>query len=157
MDLYMTRRWFTPNTTISILTLPQLRPNGRNQIYILEDADRGLTHQTPLRQIQQIKNQFPNACAIPTGRYPLQLEYSPKFGRILIELQAVRGFNECKFHNGNTALHTAGCLITGLDRGIDTVRFSLPALDYLHRVLMPIFEQEAVFLNITRENNALSQ
>ena len=99
--------------------------------------------------------QFPNACAIPTGRYALVLDFSPKFNKTLIELTGVKGFTETKFHAGNTPTDTAGCLLTGLDRRNDEVRFSNQALEYLHRCLEPVFKNESVFLTINRDAHAI--
>jgi len=155
MDLYLTRKWFSPTSTISELYLPPPVSNRRKSIFILEDTDRGLTSEMGLSEIARIKAQFPNACAIPTGRYALVLDFSPKFNKILIELTGVKGFTETKVHAGNTPTDTAGGLLTGLDRRNDEVRFSNQALDYLHRCLEPVFKNESVFLTINRDAHAL--
>lgn len=155
MELYLTRKWFSPTSTISELFLPLPLSARRKSIFILEDTDRGLTSEMGLSEIAQIKAQFPHACAIPTGRYPLVLDFSPKFNRTLIELVGVKGFFEVKFHAGNTPTDTAGCLLTGLDRRNDEVRFSNHALEYLHRCLEPVFKNEPVFLTVNRDTHAL--
>ena len=155
MELYLTRTWFSPVSTISELALPASISPRRKSIFILEDTDRGLNAEMGLSEINRLKAQFPNACAIPTGRYALTLDFSPKFNRILIELVGVKGFSEVKFHAGNHPTDTAGCLLTGLDRRNDEVRFSNQALEHLHRCLEPVFSIEPVFLTLTRAPHAL--
>ncbi|MFN8349468.1 MAG: DUF5675 family protein [Spirosomataceae bacterium] len=155
MDLYLTRKWFSPTSTISELFLPVPLRVRRKSIFILEDTDRGLTSEMGLSEIARIKDRFPGACAIPTGRYPLVLDFSPKFNKVLLELTGVKGFTETKFHAGNTPVDTAGCLLTGLERRNDEVRYSNQALELLHRSLEPVFENEAVFLTVNRHTHAL--
>ena len=50
---------------------------------------------------------------IPAGQYEVVVEQSPKFGRILPELQRVPGRTEILIHRGNTANDTEGCIIVG--------------------------------------------
>ena len=59
------------------------------------------------------RNNKRNVSCIPTGIYPLKLEYSPKFKRHLWEAYNVPNRSECKFHNGVTFKHSNGCFLTG--------------------------------------------
>lgn len=81
--------------------------------------------------------------AIPAGRYPVVIEWSPKFSRDLLELKDVPGFSEVKFHAGNSPEDTDGCPLVGLVRGEGRVLQSRAALDTLHlfvkRDMGPIF------------------
>ena len=53
---------------------------------------------------------------IPTGIYPVQLRYSPKFMALLPGLDHVPGFTEILIHAGNTASDTLGCILPGIYR-----------------------------------------
>lgn len=51
--------------------------------------------------------------AIPAGRYPITLEYSPKFGPDTITVHDVDGFVGVRVHGGNTVADTEGCPLVG--------------------------------------------
>lgn len=55
--------------------------------------------------------------AIPSGRYPLVLQDSPKFGPETLTLLDVPGFSYIRMHAGNTSEDTEGCLLLGLRAG----------------------------------------
>ena len=50
---------------------------------------------------------------VPTGVYPLVLEFSPKFSRPLWELKEVPGRAEAKIHAGNRSTDLEGCIAPG--------------------------------------------
>lgn len=53
--------------------------------------------------------------AIPEGRYKLEFEYSPRFGRNMPYLKNVKGFEGIMLHPGNTSKDTSGCILVGLN------------------------------------------
>ena len=55
--------------------------------------------------------------AIPEGRYPVAVTFSPRFERWLPLLLHVSGFEGIRIHAGNTVRDTAGCILPGLYRG----------------------------------------
>lgn len=77
----------------------------------MEDKDRGLKQTTPLLEIKKIKVQ--HETAIPTGKYKIVINTSPKFGRILPRLLNVPGFNGILIHRGNTDKDSSGCILVG--------------------------------------------
>lgn len=69
--------------------------------------------------------------AIPAGRYPVYVTYSPRFGRLLPLLHGVPGFTGIRIHPGNTAKDTEGCILVGRRRSADEVYESRLAFDAL--------------------------
>jgi hypothetical protein len=92
--------------------------------YTLEDA--------PARLAREGKG------CIPAGRYEVRLTQSPRASRgglwtpwpdgILPLVVDVPGFEGIRFHAGNTADHTEGCILVGLGRTTDAITQSRPAL-----------------------------
>jgi hypothetical protein len=75
--------------------------------HTLEDAIREI----PGQPVESWK--IHGKTAIPSGRYRVTLEYSPKFGADTITLQGVPGYIGVRMHGGNTVDDTDGCPIVG--------------------------------------------
>lgn len=93
MSLKIVRVTEYKNTTLGLLLL-----DGRPFLTTLEPAWNN--------------NQKGKSC-IPVGTYRAMREFSNKFSRQLYELKDVPDRNEIKFHAGNTAKDTEGCIILG--------------------------------------------
>ena len=74
----------------------------------MEDRDRGLTKDMPLKEIQRIK--VYGETAIPTGEYDVQMTYSPKYRRMMPEILNVPGWIGVRMHSMNTAKDSEGCI-----------------------------------------------
>lgn len=95
-------------------TIGHLYINGEYFSDTLEDVDRGLTNDMSEEQIKKIK--VYGRTAIPTGRYKVEVTYSPKFKRYLPILLDVKGFSGIRIHSGNTHEDTLGCLLVGYNK-----------------------------------------
>ncbi len=55
-----------------------------------------------------------NVSCIPIGTYTVELEHSPRFGKLLWEIKDVPNRSECKFHAANYWNQLNGCIALGL-------------------------------------------
>jgi hypothetical protein len=120
MKIKVVRQLFTDKSTIGSLYV-----NDVFFCYTLEDKDRGLDQSQSLIMIQA-KKLF-GITAIPYGKYPLIVNKSPKFGRLLPRLQGIKGFDGVLIHRGNSAEHSHGCILVGYKKGTDCIMESTKA------------------------------
>jgi hypothetical protein len=120
MKIKLIREVFTDKSTIGSLYL-----NDVFFCYTLEDKDRGLDQSQSVFTIQA-KKLF-GITAIPYGNYPLIVNKSPKFGRLLPRLQGIKGFDGVLIHRGNSAEHSHGCILVGYKKGTDCIMESTKA------------------------------
>jgi hypothetical protein len=92
-DAVLTRQRQTADGTYGVLTV-----GGEQIAYTLE---------LPWR------DNHPETSCVPAGTYPVTLEFSPHFGRVLWELRGVPGRSECKFHPANVPSELRGCIALG--------------------------------------------
>lgn len=55
-------------------------------------------------------------CAIPAGRYPVTMAFSPHMQMMLAHVNNVPGRTGILIHDGNTEKDTEGCILVGDDR-----------------------------------------
>jgi len=120
MKIKLVRQVFTDKSTIGSLYV-----NDVFFCYTLEDKDRGLDQSQSVFTIQA-KKLF-GITAIPYGKYPLIVNKSPKFGRLLPRLQGIKGFDGVLIHRGNSAEHSHGCILVGYKKGTDCIMESTKA------------------------------
>lgn len=88
--------------------------DGKYVADVLEDKDRGLSDSMTIEEIK--KKKVYGETAIPTGKYKVVLDYSPKFKKILPHVLDVKGFEGIRIHSGNDKEDTFGCLLVGYNR-----------------------------------------
>lgn len=129
MNLNVKRHTKTEHSTIGTLTI-----EGRSfQCYTLE----------PVTRTDDVKPR-----AIPAGRYPLVLSWSPKHGRVIPHVENVPGFEEIEIHIGNYPKDTEGCTLVGTGWSEDMVGGSHGAFDKLFNLLSEGYELRGVDTHI---------
>jgi hypothetical protein len=109
----------------------------------MEDKDRGLTQNTPLSKIKEIK--VPKETAIPSGTYKVTLDVvSPKYsvrsayqfcGGKVPRLLNVPGYEGILIHIGNYYTDTEGCILVGKSNGM-AVTGSTDIFKKLYEILL---------------------
>ncbi len=89
-------------------TIGRLAINGTYFCDTLEPTWRDIGVGRPGRKVM-------GRTAIPEGRYPLVVTFSPRFKRWLPLLLNVPQFSGIRIHSGNTADDTEGCILPGLN------------------------------------------
>lgn len=133
-------------------TFGKLLADDEHQLcYTLEDEVR----ETQGKPVSEWK--IRGATAIPSGRYQVTLEDSPKFGPDTITVNDVPGFDYIRMHSGNTEIDTDGCPLLGMEidpHGIvpGTTRPAVKLVKYVVR--QAIDRGEQVWLQV---NNTVAQ
>lgn len=87
--------------------------------------------------------------AIPVGRYPVVITFSPKFKQWLPLLLHVPGFTGIRIHAGNTSKDTKGCILVGENTSKGTLSDSRLWVERLKRRIVDAKERgEGVFITI---------
>lgn len=112
MEIKIDRRYKKDSYTISNVYVDGKRfGDGTHYCSCLEDKDRGLRQDMDLSTIRFMKK--PHITAIPSGKYRVEITYSPKFKKNLPLIENVKGFEGIRMHSGNTENDTDGCLLFG--------------------------------------------
>lgn len=106
MKLLLKRRYLGEEYTIGSLFI-----DGEYLCDTIEDKVRDYNKDGDLEDAGETK--VWGQTAIPYGRYPVQLTMSPKFKRVLPLVKDVRHFEGIRFHRGNTAGDSHGCILPG--------------------------------------------
>lgn len=124
-------------------TISRMLIDGKYVSDVLEDKDRGLSNSMSEEEIK--KKKIYGETAIPTGKYKVVLDYSPKFKKILPHILNVKGFEGIRIHSGNDKEDTFGCLLVGYNRQKGKV---LNSRNALAQVLTLMRHQEDITLII---------
>ncbi len=127
MELVLTRKTFTNNSTIGQLTCEDWPSESKGICKILEDVDRRL-EVNPGKKVH-------GRSAIPRGRYQIVVTMSNRFGKELPLLLNVPGFEGIRIHPGNSSKDTEGCLLPGVSSSLDFVGQSRSAFDVVNKLI----------------------
>jgi hypothetical protein len=130
MNLIILRHDFTDISAIGNLLI-----DGKIFCFTLEDKDR---QRQPDGTIIPWKPELkiPGETAIPYGEYEVITNYSVRFKRVMPLLLHVPDFEGVRMHTGNTAEHTAGCILLGMaNPQPDFVNQSVAAFGYFFPLL----------------------
>lgn len=108
-------------------TIGKMYIDGRPWKDSCEDPDRGLNMWMSKADIEAKK--VYGDTAIPTGRYELDLTYSPAFKRELPIIKNVPCYEGVRIHAGNSTEDTKGCVLPGENKAVGKVLNSRKAED----------------------------
>ncbi len=101
ITLYLKREVFTPRFTRGTLSTPT------QKFFTMEDTVR----EVPGMPVCEWK--VKGSTAIPCGTYPIIMDMSTRFKRIMPHILSVDGFEGIRIHAGNSADDTEGCILLG--------------------------------------------
>ena len=118
------RKVYTDQSTQGVMTI-----NGTFECYTLE----------PRRDQSQGK-----PYCVPVGMYGYSIYSSPRFGRNVIAVESIPGFDDIEVHPGNFPRDTHGCCLVGCTEGADFVGQSDEEFDALMGKITPVGQIEYV-------------
>lgn len=124
-----------------------------HQYYTVEDTVRVLKYCGKTTCAGKV----PGATAIPAGTYEIRDTWSPRFGKMMLEVIGVPGFQGIRIHSGNTSDDTEGCLIPGLKRTPTGVAYSRAAVEQLNANIRAKLKTGPVWITITDEFGAIAK
>lgn len=83
---------------------------------LIDDKPECLTLEDVVREIPGVPVEewkVAGKTAIPEGRYRIKMTRSTRFGRVMIQIMNVPGFEGVRIHSGSTELDTEGCPLVG--------------------------------------------
>lgn len=105
MRIRVDRKWFTPISTIGIMSI-----DGIKTCYTLENPKR------------EDGVKVDGNTAIPAGEYDVIIDYSARFKKMMPHILNVPGFEGIRIHKGNHAkTDTSGCILVGMNRSPDEI------------------------------------
>lgn len=135
MELTVIRKTFTPNSTIGDFLI-----DGSFHCYTLEDCVR-------------TGPKVPGATAIPEGRYEVAIDMSTRFQRLMPHILDVPNFSGIRIHKGNTDADTEGCVLLGMDKGVDRIWDCESAFHPFFDLLTEALKTGTVYITITHEES----
>lgn len=144
MELTLERKVFNKESTEGNLYV-----NGKWFCHVIEDVTRA----KPGEWKKDLKVYAKTA--IPYGRYPVRVTWSPKFKRQLTAIENVPDFIGIRIHNGTNSGSSAGCPIISYinDDGPDGIRNRVvndkAAMNALVKIVQAVQKTEDVWITVT--------
>jgi hypothetical protein len=131
-----------------------LSPMGDKICDILEDRDRDLNMDGLLEE-----GKVYGDTAIPYGFYPIVMQHSPHFKKMMPYLKDVKTHEGVMFHVGNKVSDSLGCLLAG--KRVDEFSVS-DSVKTFNNVLLPILakyfaEEKELFLQVLKSRNVVDK
>lgn len=146
MEILLIRENFTKDYTEGSLFI-----NGAFTCSTIEDCDRNLTDNMSVDDILS-KKVYGKTC-IPTGRYRVVIDYSNKYGKNLIHILNVKGFDGIRIHSLNSAEDSLGCIGPGIRTAQGWVSKSRDTYKIIHsKVEEALKRGDEVFITIKRSD-----
>lgn len=115
----------------------------------IEDCDRGLN--IDMSEDEILKKKVYGKTAIPVGWYKIIIDYSNKYGKMLIHILDVKGFDGIRMHSLNEASQSLGCIGPGVKTSPGWVSKSRDTYKIIHsKVEEALNRGEEVFITIER-------
>jgi len=147
VQITLIREKFSESSTIGRLLV-----DGEFKCWTLEDFCR---ENTPGTWHSGMK--VPKRTAIPYGNYEVVITFSARFKRALPLLLKVPDFEGIRFHAGNTAEDTEGCILVGQHHKDDKVTNSVVAMSILYLDIKRAIEDEKVFIEIVKTSEEMNE
>lgn len=141
IEITVRRKWYTNESTIGEMYI-----DGVFFCYTLEDYCRDLNRDGKLTGPAEQK--VYGITCIPAGRYPLTIDLSTRFKRLMPHINNVTGFSGIRIHNGNTSKDTDGCVLLGNTRLTNFVGHSVDTFDKFFVRLKALLTKYTVFITI---------
>ena len=87
------------------------------------------------------------ACILP-GTYPVIIDFSPHFNRLMPHILNTQGRSEVRIHSANMASQLRGCIALGMTEGVDFIGESQIAFNKFFPVLQTALTKEQVWITI---------
>jgi hypothetical protein len=134
MKLLLARDTLTDESTTGKLYM-----NGRFWCYTLEDKTRP-------------HKDYGETC-IPCGAYKIDLYFWHKHRDWFPHLCNVPDYNGVLIHKGNTNKDTLGCILVGMDRGVDRISNCAVAFDPLKANIAEALKVDEVSIEVTESDD----
>lgn len=146
MEILLIRENFTDEYTEGKLFI-----NGVYVCDTIEDCDRNLTDDMSEEEI--LKKKVYGKTCIPYGRYKLIIDWSNKYGKMLIHILNVKAFDGIRIHSLNSADSSSGCIGPGVRTAPGWVSKSRDTYKKVHKIVEDALKRlDEVHITIKRSD-----
>jgi len=88
------------------------------------------------------------AVAIPAGRFPIELYFSPHFNRMMPRLKDVPERSNIEIHWGDFPTNSDGCILVGEQRSLDAIWYTQDEFKQLFTMLEAAVKSEGCWIMV---------